>query len=93
MLEKTRDLDAPIWGAKAIARELNLFTEEKDKKTRKLTCKIVPDERKAFYLLETGAIRAKQVKGRDKDGKQKEHGQWVTTLRLIRQSLLPAETA
>jgi hypothetical protein len=26
-------LDVPIWGAKAIARELNLFTEEKDKKT------------------------------------------------------------
>lgn len=93
MTAKTEDLDAPIWGAKAIARELNLFTAEKNKKTRKPTGKTVPDERKAFYLLETGAIRAKQVRGRDGDGKEKQRGQWVTTLRLIRQSLLPTEAA
>jgi hypothetical protein len=91
MSVKERDLDAPIWGAKAIARELNLFTEEKHKTTRKPTGKIVPDERKAFYLLETGAIRAKQVRGRDDGGKEKQRGQWVTTLRLIRQSLLPID--
>ena len=95
----TKDLDAPIWGAKAIARELNLFTKEKDKKTRKLTGRIVPDERKAFYLLETGAIRSKRVKGlhtddekgKHKKGDPKTRGQWVTTLRLIYKSILPGE--
>ena len=79
------DLDAPIWGAKRIAAAAGLF--KKDKKTGKKKL----DERKGFYLLESGAIRAKQVKGRDEDGNEKTRGQWVTTLRLIRESLLPIE--
>jgi hypothetical protein len=77
------DLDKPVWGGRAIAIEANLFKKNDE------TGELEPDERKAFYLLETGAIRAKQVKGRDKEGKEKERGQWVSTRRLILQSLLP----
>jgi len=82
MIHDDEHLDRPIWGAKAIAREANLFKDSAETGERE------PDERKAFYLLETGAIAAKRVKGRDK-----ERGQWVTTPRLIRNSLLPSETA
>jgi len=78
-----KDPDALIWNAKAIARAANLY--KKNKKTGRKEV----DVRKGFYLLETGAICAKQVKGHDKDGKENKRGQWVTTLRLIRQSLLP----
>jgi hypothetical protein len=78
-------LDAPIWGAKAIAIAANLFKDNAETGERE------PYERKAQYLLETGVIAAKRAKGHDKDGKEKARGQWVTTLRLIRQSLLPGE--
>jgi hypothetical protein len=81
-----KSLDAPLWGAEAIAIEANLF-KKNDK-----TGKTEPDRRRAYYLLETGAIKAKRVKGQDEDGRDKKRGQWVTTLRLIRQSLLPGET-
>ena len=33
----------------------------------------MPDERKAFYLLETGAIRAKRVKGLHTDDEKGKH--------------------
>jgi hypothetical protein len=85
MPAKVKGLDTPIWGAANIAAAAGLF--KKDKKTGKKKL----DERKGFYLLESGAIRAKQVKGRDEDGNEKTRGQWVTTLRLIRESLLPIE--
>jgi hypothetical protein len=82
------DLDRPIWGAEAIAREAGLFINKKSKR------KGEPDTRKCYYLLETGVIAARRVKGRDEDGKIKNRGQWVSTPRLIRNSLLPdASTA
>jgi hypothetical protein len=73
------NLDKPVWGARAIAKEANLFDDEGN-----------VDERKAYYLLESGAIAAKRVKGRDKEGNEKKRGQWVSTPRLIRDSLLPS---
>jgi hypothetical protein len=78
--------DQPIWGAERIAEAANLY--KRDKKTGEKK----PDVRKAFYLLETGAIAAKQVIGRYKDGQPKARGQWVSTPRLIRNSLLPETT-
>jgi len=39
--------------------------------------------------LESGAIATKRVKGRDKEGQEKSRGQWVSTPRAIRNSLLP----
>lgn len=73
------NLDRPVWGALAIAEVANLFDDEGN-----------ADVRKAYYLLETGAIAARRVRGRDKDGKEKKRGQWVSTPRLIRDSLLPS---
>ncbi len=73
------NLDRPIWGAQAIAKEANLFDDEGN-----------ADVRKTYYLLESGAIAAKRVKGRDKEGNEKKRGQWVSTQRLIRDSLLPS---
>ena len=101
-LHDNPDLDAPIFGARNIARAAKLF--ERDEETDQIVLdkhgQPEVDVRKGFYLLETGAIRAKLVKGRHTDevkgkhkkGDQKSRGQWVTTLRLIRQSLLPGET-
>ena len=43
-----------------------------------------------LLLLESGAIAANRVKGRGKEGKEKKRGQWVSTPRLIRDSLLPS---
>jgi hypothetical protein len=83
MPTSTDNLDDTIWGAEQIAEAANLY--KRDKKTGEKK----PDVRKAFYLLETGAIAAKRVIGRDKDGQAKTRGQWVSTLRLIRNSLLP----
>jgi hypothetical protein len=95
MPAKTEDLlDVPIWGAKAIAKAAGLF--KKDKKTGqvkkdKKTGEPIPDDRKGFYLIEIGAIRAKHVKGFDKDGNENARGQLVSTQRLINQSILPDE--
>ena len=95
-MREEQDLDRPIWGAQAIGREGGIF--KKHKKTGKLVRdkngEPEVDVRKAFYLLETGAIAARQVKGRDKETKkEKERGQWVSTPRLIRNSLIPEAVA
>ena len=81
MATSTDSLDKPVWGAEAIAREANLY------RTNKKTGKTELHTRKAFHLLEIGAIAAKRVKGEGKD-----RGQWVSTPRLIRNSLLPETT-
>jgi hypothetical protein len=63
--ENTSQLDAldrPIWGAAAIALAANLLKEDGK-----------PDLRKAYYLLETGALPATKIN----DG-------WVTTPRRLR---------
>jgi hypothetical protein len=86
-------LDDPIFGAKRIGRAARIF--ERDKKTDEIKLdkdgRPVVDERKAFYLLETGAIAAKRVIGKkeNKEGKKSARGQWCSSLRLIRASLLP----
>jgi hypothetical protein len=78
MPTSTDSLDAPVWGAEAIAREAGLY------RINPKTGKPEVHVRKAFHLLEIGAIAAKRVRGRGKD-----RGQWVSTPRLIRNSLLP----
>ena|ERR1700722_19377846 len=88
-----RELDRPLWGAAAIAREANLYTQQTDAETG--VVETVPDVRKAYYLLESGALARKRVvgtrpkKGNPKAREQKARGTWVSTRRLIRQSLLP----
>jgi hypothetical protein len=81
MSTPTDDLDKKLWGARAIAEEADLY------RINPKTGKTEPHVRKAFHLLEIGAIAAKRVKGEGKD-----RGTWVSTPRLIRNSLLP-ETA
>ena len=44
------DLDRLVWGAKAFAEELGLYKE--DEKTGEK----VPDERAAFYIVESGLL-------------------------------------
>ena len=44
------NLDLPIWGGHAIAREAGLFNDDG-----------TPDTRKAFYLLEQGHLPASKV--------------------------------
>jgi hypothetical protein len=62
---------------------LNLYKENEDGER-------VPDERKVFYLLEIGVLQAKRVVGFDKKtGEDQSRGQWCSTPRLLRQSVLP----
>lgn len=77
------DPDEWIWGIEAIAAAANLF--KRDEKTGETK----PHIRKAAHLLSTGAIAARRVIGRDKDGKEHSRGQWVSSRRLIDNSLLP----
>jgi hypothetical protein len=55
-------LDLPIWGAKNIAVAANLLNEKGE-----------PDERKAFHLLQTGALPATKISDT-----------WVSTPRRLR---------
>jgi hypothetical protein len=63
------NLDLPIWGAEAIAQVANLLKRDGS-----------PDDRRAFYMLETGAIDGSKV-GHEK------RGRWVSTRRRIYKSL------
>jgi hypothetical protein len=91
------DLDSPIFGAKEIGRAACIF--KRDKKTGELVTdengRPEVDERKTFHLLETGAISARHVVGKkkNKNGEKPERGQWCTTLRHIRSSLIPEAAA
>lgn len=82
------DPDEWIWGIESIARAANLYkTDEETGETR-------PHIRKAAHLLSTGALAGRRVIGRDKEtGKENSRGQWVSTPRLIRDSLLPPKTS
>ena len=84
------DLDALIWGAVAIGREACVFKKDKTGEiVRDKNGQPVVDERASFYLLESGAIPARRVIGLNRDGTKKSRGQWCTTRRHIRNSLLP----
>jgi hypothetical protein len=50
MIGTDNDLDRPLWGAEAIAREANLLDDNGD-----------VDTRKAFYLLEKGLLPATKI--------------------------------
>lgn len=63
------DLDEILWGASAIAAVAGLFKPDGS-----------PDERRAFYLLETGALDGSKV------GHAKR-GRWVSTRRRVYSSL------
>jgi hypothetical protein len=76
--QMTNDLDAPIWGAKAFAQELNLYKTDKD------TGESVLDERAAFYIVESGRLGNAVTKvGR----------RLVSTPRKICQAIFGAENA
>jgi hypothetical protein len=77
------DSDEWIWGIEAIAAAANLFKQDEE------TGETKPHIRKAAHLLATGGIAGRRVIGRDKDGKEHSRGQWVSSRRLIRNSLLP----
>jgi hypothetical protein len=80
------DPDEWIWGIEAIAEAANLYHQ--DEKTGETK----PHVRRAAHMLSTGALAGRCVKGRDKAGKEHSRGQWVSTPRLIRNSLLPKTT-
>jgi hypothetical protein len=80
------DSDEWIWGIEAIAAEAKLFKRDEE------TGEIKPHVRKAAHLLTTGALAGRRVLGRDKDGNERKRGQWVSSPRLIRDSLLPKTT-
>ena len=77
MTETDEGLDIPIWGAEPIGRAAGLFKENGE-----------VDVRATYYLLERGVITAKRVKAPGKN-----RGQWVSTPRLVRNSVLPSHEA
>jgi hypothetical protein len=68
-----KNLDVPIWGARQIGKEAGVFKEDDS-----------VDERKAFYLIESGYFG---------DAVRKVGRQHVSTPRKIRQAIFGAESA